>query len=100
MAYATVQLRILGQTVYKNNLEFQMMGIQNKQAAIAYEVVNLSFADPESPVIKQLNEFQNYLDLQRKSLETQQKAADQDLQSLQKLLDKNVKEGHDLKISA
>lgn len=52
------------------------------------------------PRVKQLQAMDSYLELQQKNLETQQKAATSELESMQKILDTNVKKDFTLNLNA
>lgn len=101
MTIAAVQANILSTTLYKSNLEFQIMNISNKRQQIAYQTMQLSDVDWENdPRIKQLQAMDSYLELQQETFETQQKAAASQLESLLKLLDTNVKKDFTLNLNA
>lgn len=101
MTIAAVQANILSTTLYKSNLEFQIMNISNKRQQIAYQTMQLSDVDWENdPRIKQLQAMDSYLELQQETFETQQKAAASQLESLLKLIDTNVKKDFTLNLNA
>ena len=63
--------------------------------------MQLSGVDWESdPRVQQLQAMDSYLELQQKNLETQQKAATSELESMQKILDTNVKKDFTLNLNA
>ena len=101
MTIAAVQANILSTTLYKSNLEFQIMNISNKRQQIAYQTMQLSDVDWENdPRVKQLQTMDSYLELQQENFETQQKAAASQLESYQKILDTNVKKDFTLNLNA
>ena len=101
MTISAVQANILSTTLYKSNLEFQIMNISNKRQQIAYQTMQLADVDWESdPRVKQLQAMDSYLELQQENLETQQKSAAAQLESYQKLLDNNVKKDFTLNLNA
>ena len=101
MTISAVQANILSTTLYKSNLEFQIMNISNKRQQIAYQTMQLSDVDWENdPRVKQLQAMDSYLELQQENFETQQKAAASLLESLQKILDTNVKKDCTLNLNA
>ena len=101
MTISAVQANILSTTLYKSNLEFQIMNISNKRQQIAYQTMQLADVDWESdPRVKQLQAMDSYLELQQENLETQQKSSAAQLESYQKLLDNNVKKDFTLNLNA
>lgn len=101
MTIGAINTRLLSLTMYKSNLEFSITSITNKRQQIAYQTMQLSDADWESdPRVKQLQAYDQYLELQQKNLETQQKAATNELESMQKILDTNVKKDFTLQLNA
>ena len=101
MTIGSINTRLLSLTLYKSNLEFSITSISNQRQQIAYQTMQLSDADWESdPRIQQLQAMDSYLELQQKNLETQQKAATSELESMQKILDTNVKKDFTLNLNA
>lgn len=101
MTIGAINTRLLSLTMYKSNLEFSITSITNKRQQIAYQTMQLSDADWESdPRVQQLQAYDQYLELQQKNLETQQKAATNELESMQKILDTNVKKDFTLQLNA
>ncbi len=101
MTIGAINTRLLSLTLYKSNLEFSITSISNQRQQIAYQTMQLSDADWESdPRIQQLQAMDSYLELQQKNLETQQKAATSELESMQKILDTNVKKDFTLNLNA
>ena len=63
--------------------------------------MSLANVDWESdPRVKQLQAMDSYLELQQKNLETQQKAASAELESMQKIVENNVKKDMTLNLTA
>ena len=63
--------------------------------------MQLSNVDWENdPRVQQLQAMDSYLELQQKNLETQQKAASSELESMQKILDTNIKKDFQLNLNA
>lgn len=101
MTICAIQANILSCTLYKSNLEFNIMSISNKRQQIAYQTMQLSDADWENdPRVKQLQAMDSYLELQQKNFETQQKSVTSQLESYQKILDTNVKKDFTLNLNA
>ena len=101
MTVGAINTRLLSLTMYKSNLEFSISSITNKRQQIAYQTMQLSDADWETdPRVQQLQQYDQYLELQQKNLETQQKAAASELESMQKILDTNVKKDFTLNLNA
>ncbi len=102
MTVAAVNTNILSLTLYKSNLEFSIMGISNKRQNIAYTLSRAcTGSDWENdPQVQQLQYMDSYLELQQKNLETQQKSAAAQLESLEKLLENNIKKDFTINLSA
>lgn len=101
MTIGAINTRLLSLTLYKSNLEYSITSISNKRQQIAYQTMQLSDVDWESdPRVQQLQAMDSYLELQQKNLETQQKAASSELESMQKILDTNVKKDFTLNLNA
>ena len=101
MTIGAINTRLLSLTLYKSNLEYSITSISNKRQQIAYQTMQLADADWESdPRIQQLQAMDSYLELQQKNLETQQKAVASELESMQKILDTNVKNDFQLNVNA
>ena len=109
MTIGAINTRLLSLTLYKSNLEYSITSISNKRQQIAYQTMQLSDVDWESdPRVQQLQAMDSYLELQQKNLETQQqknletqqKAAASELESMQKILDTNVKKDFTLNLNA
>ena len=101
MTIGAINTRLLSLTLYKSNLEYSITSISNKRQQIAYQTMQLADADWESdPRIQQLQALDSYLEVQHKNLETQQKAAASELESMQKILDTNVKKDFTLNVNA
>ncbi len=101
MTIGAINTRLLSLTLYKSNLEFSITSISNKRQQIAYQTMQLSNVDWENdPRVQQLQAMDSYLELQQKNLETQQKAASSELESMQKILDTNIKKDFQLNLNA
>ena len=101
MTYCALNTRLLTLTMYKSNLEYSITSISNKRQQIAYQTMSLANVDWESdPRVKQLHAMDLYLELQQKNLETQQKAASAELESMQKIVENNVKKDMTLNLTA
>ncbi|MBS4760648.1 MAG: hypothetical protein KHX03_08140 [Clostridium sp.] len=101
MTFCALNTRLLTLTMYKSNLEYSITSISNKRQQIAYQTMNLANVDWESdPRVKQLQAMDSYLELQQKNLETQQKAASAELESMQKIVENNVKKDMTLNLTA
>ena len=101
MTIGAINTRLLSLTLYKSNLEFSITSISNKREQIAYQTMQLSNVDWENdPRVQQLQAMDSYLELQQKNLETQQKAASSELESMQKILDTNIKKDFQLNLNA
>ena len=101
MTIGAINPRLLSLTLYKSNLEFSITSISNKRQQIAYQTMQLSNVDWENdPRVQQLQAMDSYLELQQKNLETQQKAASSELESMQKILDTNIKKDFQLNLNA
>lgn len=101
MTVGAINTNVLMMTQYKSQLEFSIMTISNKRQNIAYQTMQLSNVDWENdPRVKQLQAMDQWLELQQKNLETQQKSAAAQLESYQKILDTNVKKDFTINLNA
>lgn len=101
MTVGAINTNVLMMTQYKSQLEFSIMSISNKRQNIAYQTMQLSNVDWENdPRVKQLQAMDQWLELQQKNLETQQKSATAQLESYQKILDTNVKKDFTINLNA
>lgn len=101
MTVGAINTNVLMMTQYKSQLEFSIMTISNKRQNIAYQTMQLSNVDWETdPRVKQLQAMDQWLELQQKNLETQQKSATAQLESYQKILDTNVKKDFTINLNA
>lgn len=101
MTVGAINTNVLMLTQYKSQLEFSIMTISNKRQQIAYQTMQLSDVDWENdPRVKQLQAMDQWLELQQKNLETQQKTASSQLESYQKILDTNVKKDFTINLNA
>ena len=101
MGFAASQARLLILTAYKSDLEFQGQTINQIRMAIANstgELFTLSAnLDPNSPQARQIQAslasvqaLDKSLELQLRRLDSQRSAAETELQSVQKVLQKNI----------
>ena len=101
MTVGAINTNVLMMTQYKSQLEFSIMTISNKRQNIAYQTMQLSNVDWENdPRVKQLQAMDQWLELQQKNLETQQKSATHQLESYQKILDTNLKKDFTINLNA
>lgn len=101
MTVGAINTNVLMLTQYKSQLEFSIMTISNKRQNIAYQTMQLSNVDWENdPRVKQLQAMDQWLELQQKNLETQQKSATAQLESFQKILDTNLKKDFTINLNA
>ena len=103
MTIGAINTRLLSLTMYKSNLEFTITSISNRRQNLAYQTMQLATAGADfenDPRVQQLQAMDQYLELQQKNLETQQKAASSELESMQKILDTNVKKDFTLNLNA
>lgn len=102
MTVAALNTNILSLTLYKSNLEFRVMQLTSQRQNIAYTLsracMNSDFEN--DPQVQQLQYMDSYLEIEQKNLETQQKSATAQLESLQKLLDNNIKKDFTINLSA
>ena len=101
MTIGAINTNVLMLTQYKSQLEFSIMTISNKRQNIAYQTMQLSNVDWETdPRVKQLQAMDQWLELQQKNLETQQKAVAAEHDSLLKALDTNIKKDCTINLNA
>ena len=109
MTIASAQARILSLTMYKSDLEYRLMSISNQKQALSLQSANYAamYANAggtgsleNDPYMLQIQYMDKALEAEQKTLETQQKAAASDLESVEKLLDTNVKKDFKLNIGS
>ena len=106
MTIAAAQARLMTLTMYKSDLEYRMMSISNQKQALALQSAAYAQAYAEAggtdslendPYMLSIQYQDKALEMEQKTLETQQKSADANLESVQKILDNNIKK--DFKIN-
>ncbi len=103
MTVCALNTNILSLTLYKSNLEYSIMNISSQRQNIAYTLSRACTGTTDfsnDPQVQSLQYMDSYLELQQKNLETQQKAATTQLESLQKLLENNIKKDFTINLSA
>ena len=89
MSLTATSFRISQQTNYISDLEFAMQEVAKKQQQITYQAQLMSQTDPQAAEFFQMQGKQ--LEQEIKSLETQHKIAESEMQGLQKMRDDGVK---------
>ena len=109
MTIAAAQARMLTLTMYKSDLEYRLMNISNQKQALALQSAQYAAAYSEAggtgsldddPYMSRIQYMDKALEAEQKTLETQQKAAAADLESVEKLVDTNVKKDFKLNIGS
>lgn len=109
MTVAAAQARMLTLTMYKSDLEYRLMDLQNQQQALAMQSSAYATAYSEAggtgslendPYMLAIQYKEKALEAEQKTLETQQKAAAADLESVEKLVDNNIKKDFKLNIGS
>lgn len=114
MAVAAAQARMLTLTMYKSDLEYRIMNISAQRQALStqsqaystaiyqqYQEAGLDAPDlSNDPVLAGIQAQDSYLEQQQKTLETQQKSVTSDLESVEKLVDTNIKKDFKLNIGS
>ncbi len=109
MTIAAAQARMLTLTMYKSDLEYRLMNISNQKQALAMQSAAYAQAYSEAggtdslennPYMLAIQYRDKALECEQKTLETQQKAAAADLESVEKLVDNNVKKDFKLNIGS
>lgn len=109
MTMAAAQARMLTLTLYKSDLEYRLMSISNQKQALALQSSAYAAAYAEAggsgsleddPYMLAIQYQDEALDAEQKTLETQQKAAAADLESVEKLVDNNIKKDFKLNIGS
>ena len=99
MTMCALQLRFMQLTQQKSDCEFAILQITSKRQIIAYQLQALAGDDfNDNPAVNQLQLTDEIYELEQTSLETQQKAITAEYDSVQKLLDTNIKK--DFKLDA
>ena len=109
MTIASAQARLLTLTMYKSDLEYRLMSISNQKQTLALQSANYAaqYANcggtgslENDPYMLSIQYMDKALEAEQKTLETQQKAAAADLESVEKLVDNNVKKDFKLNIGS
>ena len=111
MTVAALNCRMLTLTSYKADIEFRLQRIMEKRQYLSYKTIGI--ANQKSKAMQNEDEYAQYIleqqenainaldkifEMNQQNLETQQKAASTELESIQKLLDTNIK--NEIKYSA
>ena len=91
MTVAALNARLLQLTMYKSDLEYKILAINNKRQIIAYQTAALADLDFDSSEMDQLQAIDQIYELEQTNLETQEKAVSAEFDSVQKLLENNIK---------
>ena len=106
MTIAAAQARVMTLTMYKSDLEYRLMSISNQKQALALQSAAYAQAYSEAggtdslendPYMLAIQYKDKALETEQKTLETQQAAATEDLNAIEKLLQNNIKK--DFKIN-
>ena len=104
MTIAALNCRMLTLTSYKADIEFRLQRILEKRQYLSYKTIGI--AQLKSQAMQNEDEYAQYVleqqenainamdkifEMDQTNIETQQKAAQTELESIQKLLDTNVK---------
>lgn len=111
MTVAALQMRFLTLTSYKADVEFKLQKIMEKRQYLSYQTMTLATTKTQAmqkedeTLMAQcenqeniINQWDKIMEMDQKNIETQQKAASTELESVQKMLDTNVK--REFKINA
>ena len=104
MTIAALNCRMLTLTSYKADIEFRLQRIMEKRQYLSYKSIGI--ASQKSTAMQNEDEYAQYIleqqenqinaldkifEMDQTNIETQQKAASTELESIQKLLDNNIK---------
>ena len=104
MTVAALNCRMLTLTSYKADIEFRLQRIMEKRQYLSYKTIGI--ASQKSTAMQNEDEYAQYIleqqenainaldkifEMDQTNLETQQKAASTELESIQKLLETNIK---------
>jgi len=104
MTVAALNCRMLTLTSYKADIEFRLQRIMEKRQYLSYKTIGI--ASQKSTAMQKEDEYAQYIleqqenainaldkifEMDQTNLETQQKAASTELESIQKLLETNIK---------
>lgn len=103
MTIAALNCRMLTLTSYKADVEFRLQRIMEQRQYLSYKTIGIATQKSEAMQLEddyaqyQLEQQENalaqldkILEMDQTNIETQQKAAQTELESIQKLLDKNI----------
>lgn len=99
MTVCAANARLLSLKMQLSNVEYEMLAITSVRQKISYQTVMLADEDFESPVMDRLHSIDQIYELKQSQLETLQKQMSTELDSVQKLLDNNIKKEFKLNIS-
>lgn len=104
MTVAALNCRMLTLTSYKADIEFRLQRIMEKRQYLSYKTIGIATQKSEAMqaeddyaqyVLEQqenaINALDKIFEMEQTNIETQQKAASTELESIQKLLDQNIK---------
>lgn len=104
MTVAALNCRMLTLTSYKADIEFRLQRIMEKRQYLSYKTIGIAqqkstamqAEDKQAQYILEqqenaINALDKIFEMDQTNIETQQKAASTELESIQKLLDQNVK---------
>lgn len=104
MTVANLNLRFLTLTSYKSDLENRINMLMSRRQYLTYKSMNLSNAMAQAmqkednknygyleQIEKSLQYMDKILEMNEKNLESQQKAVSTEMQSVKKMMDKNIK---------
>jgi len=104
MTVAALNCRMLTLTSYKADIEFRLQRIMEQRQYLSYKTIGI--ADAKSTAMQNEDEYAQYVleqqenainamdkifEMEQTNIETQQKAATAELESITKLLDTNIK---------
>jgi len=99
MTVCALNARLLSLTMQKSDLEYKILAISNKRMMISYQTAAFADLDFESPEMKQLQAIDQIYELEQTNLETQEKEISAEFDSVQKLLENNIKKDFKLNVS-
>jgi len=104
MTVAALHMRFLTLTSYKADVEFKLQKIMEKRQYLAYQTMTLATTKSKAMQAENetlmaqcenqeniINQWDKIMEMDQKNIETQQKAASTELESVQKTLDTNIK---------
>ena len=91
MTMCVLNARLLSLTMQKSDLEYKILCINNKRQMIAWQTAALADVDMDDPAMTQLQAIDQVYELEQTNLETQEMAISAEFDSVQKLLENNIK---------